>query len=118
MRLPYTIWSATPTPFLDTGELDGPALGRLVEQHLQLEVSGLFLAGTCGEGPFMPNRQRNELVRHVRRLAGDRLTLAVQVSDTSAARVRENMAYAEDAGADFAVIERSALCSFAVGVDG
>ncbi len=113
MQLPYTIWSATPTPFFDTEELDTPALGRLVEQHLQLGLSGLFLAGTCGEGPFMPNRQRNELVRHVRRLAGDRLTLAVQVSDTSAARVRENMACAEDAGADFVIIAPPWLERFA-----
>lgn len=111
--LPFTIWSATPTPFLETGALDEPALERVVEQHLKLGVTGLFLAGTCGEGPFMTNRQRSDLVRQVRRLAGARLTLTVQVSDTSAARVLDNMQRATEAGADVAVVAPPWLERFA-----
>ena len=106
------IWSATPTPFLASGDLDDGGLDRLCRQHQRLGVSGLFLAGTCGEGPFMPNRQRAELVRKVRRLAGSALHLAVQVSDTSAARVRENIAAAVDAGADSVVIAAPWLARF------
>ena len=71
------------------------------------------MAGTCGEGPFMPNAQRDELVRATRRLAGKRLHIAVQVSDTSAARVRDNIARAEDAGADSVVIAAPWLMHFA-----
>lgn len=106
------IWSATPTPFLANGDLDDTGLERLCRQHQRLGVSGLFLAGTCGEGPFMPNRQRAELVRKVRRLAGPSLHLAVQVSDTSSARVRENIAEAVDAGADSVVIAAPWLVRF------
>lgn len=106
------IWSATPTPFLADGELDDGGLERLCRQHERLRVSGLFLAGTCGEGPFMPNRQRVELVQKVRRLAGEAFHLAVQVSDTSAARVRENIADAVDAGADSVVIAAPWLARF------
>jgi len=98
------IWSATPTPFLADGALDDASLERLCLQHKRLGVSGLFLAGTCGEGPLMPNRQRVELVQKLRRLAGTSFHLAVQVSDTSPARVRENMAEAVGAGADSVVI--------------
>jgi 2-dehydro-3-deoxy-D-pentonate aldolase len=99
-----TIWSATPTPFLANGALDAASVEKLVEHHVAMGVAGLFLAGTCGEGPFMPNGQRIELVRLVKRLAGSRLRLAVQVSDTSVARVIENLRAAEDAGADTVVI--------------
>lgn len=99
-----TIWSAAPTPFLADGRLDATSVERLVEHHLAMGVAGLFLAGTCGEGPFMPNAQRLELVRLAKRLAGSRLKLAVQVSDTSAARVIENLHAAEEAGADAVVI--------------
>ena len=98
------IWSATPTPFLKGGALDVAAIEKVVEHHVQMGVSGLFLAGTCGEGPFMPSGQRNELTRHVKRFAANRLQLAVQVSDTSAARVVDNIRGAEEAGADFVVI--------------
>ena len=52
----------------------------------------------------MPNGQRAELVRSVKRLAGPRMHIAAQVSDTSAARVRENILCMQDAGADSVVI--------------
>ncbi len=98
------IWSATPTPFLANGALDTASTERLVEHHVRMGVTGLFVAGSCGEGPLMPNAQRAELIRIVKRLAGKRIQLAAQVSDTSAARVCENILKAEDAGADFVVI--------------
>lgn len=106
------IWSATPTPFLADGSLDDGGLERLCAQHERLALSGLFLAGTCGEGPFMPNRQRAELVRKIRHRAGDAFHLAVQVSDTSSARVRENIAEAADAGADSVVLAAPWLVRF------
>jgi 4-hydroxy-tetrahydrodipicolinate synthase len=98
------LWSATPTPFLDDGSLDEAGIDRLVEQHCKQQVAGLFLCGTCGEGPFMPNAQRAELIRRWRKAAGRQFHLAVQVSDTSAARVRENIAQAVDSGADSVVV--------------
>ena len=101
---PSVIWSATPTPFLDDGSLDQPGIDRLVEQHLKLGVSGLFVGGSCGEGGFMPDRQRTELVRLLKRAAHGKLHIAAHVSDTSAARVTENIGRMTDAGADSVVI--------------
>lgn len=98
------IWSATPTPFLDDGSLDEPGIKNLVAQHTKLGVSGLFVGGTCGEGGFMPNSQRAAMVRQVKLAAGDSLHIAAHVSDTSAARVRENIQQMADAGADSVVI--------------
>jgi len=98
------IWSATPTPFREDGTLDHAALERVVEQHLRLGVTGLFLAGSCGEGPYMTNDQRVELVRVVGRLTDERLMIAAQVSDTSAARVRDNISRMEQAGAQYVVV--------------
>jgi len=98
------IWSATPTPFLPDGSLDNESIARLVEHHVSMGVAGLFLGGTCGEGPFMPNEQRAELVRLVKQLAAQRLQVTVQVSDTSASRVVANIKAAEQAGADAVVI--------------
>jgi 4-hydroxy-tetrahydrodipicolinate synthase len=108
-----TVWSATPTPFLADGQIDHASLERVAAQHLRLGVTGLFLAGTCGEGPFMRNDQRIELIRAMKRLAGGRLHLAVQVSDTSAMRVKDNILGAQDAGADSVVIAAPWLARFA-----
>ncbi len=98
------IWSATPTPFLNDGSLDEAGIGRLVEQHQRLGASGLFVGGTCGEGGFMLDRQRTDLVRQIKKAAGDSLHVAAHVSETSAARVTDNIGRMIDAGADSAVI--------------
>lgn len=100
----HTIWSATPTPFNEDGSLDDQSIARLVAHHIALGVTGLLVGGTCGEGPFMPNAQRAQLFRTLKACAGDRLKIVAQVSDTSAARVCENVLRASDAGADCVVI--------------
>jgi 4-hydroxy-tetrahydrodipicolinate synthase len=106
------IWSAAPTPFLDDGSLDHASIERLVAQHARLGVEGYFLGGTCGEGPFMPTGQRAELLRRVRATTGAGAHLAVQVSDTSSPRVRENVERAVAAGADSVVIAAPWLTAF------
>ncbi len=98
------IWSATPTPFTAEGLLDHGAIERLVDHHRRLGASGLFVGGTCGEGGFMVDHDRAELVRLVKKAAGDSLHVAAHVTDTSAARVADNIAHMTDAGADSAVI--------------
>jgi dihydrodipicolinate synthase/N-acetylneuraminate lyase len=85
-------------------EIDEAAVERLVQHHLRLGVSGLFLAGTCGEGPWMPVRERRRLVRAARAVVNGSLPLAVQVSDNSAARILENADWALEDGADIVVI--------------
>ncbi len=101
---PPNVWSATPTPFTDTMSVDKVAVRRMVEHHVKLGVTGLFLLGTCGEGAWMTDGQRRELVATVVKHNQGRLRLAVQVTDNSAARILDNMAWAKQAGADIAVI--------------
>lgn len=79
----------------------------MVKHHLRLGVDGLFLAGTCGKGPSMPNGAKQELINEVRAHAGGRLGLAVQVTDNSAARVLEQIAALE--GVDYVVVAQPYL---------
>jgi dihydrodipicolinate synthase/N-acetylneuraminate lyase len=98
------IWSAAPTPFSDDWSLDTQSVKRMIEHHLRLGVRGLFLCGTCGEGPLLPDRQRRRLVQTVAEEANGRLAIAVQVTDNSALRILDNIAVARDDGADMAII--------------
>lgn len=98
------VWSATPTPFDDTLRVDEESVARMVEHHLQIGVKGLFLAGTCGEGPWMTDAEKSRLIRAVVAAAAGRLAVAVQVTDNSAGRIIDNMQRAAEAGADLAVI--------------
>lgn len=98
------VWSATPTPFTKEMRVDEVAVKRLVEHHLWLGAKGLFLCGTCGEGPWMADRERRAMVRATVAAARGRLVIAVQVTDNSAARILDNMRMAAEDGADMAVI--------------
>jgi 4-hydroxy-tetrahydrodipicolinate synthase len=98
------VWSAAPTPFDDQMRVDVASVKRMVDHHLRLGVKGLFLAGTNGEGPWLPESQLRVLVRTVVKEAKGRMTVAVQVTDNSAARILDNARRAAADGADLAVI--------------
>ncbi len=98
------VWSATPTPFTNRMTVDRAAVARMVKHHLRLGINGLFLCGTCGEGPWMPDDQRTSLIRETVRQTRRRMVVAVQVTDNSAARILVNMRMAAEAGADIAII--------------
>lgn len=102
---PYAgVWSATPTPLNDRLQLDRKSLPRLVAHHLRLGIKGLFLAGTAGEGMMLPDDQRRQLVRDVVAHNRGRMTIAVQATDNSAARVLDNIRQIKEDGANIAVV--------------
>lgn len=98
------VWSATPTPFTNRMNVDTVAVKRLVEHHVRIGVKGLFVCGTCGEGPWMPDQERRAMVRTAAAASRGRLVIAAQVTDNSAARILVNMRAAAEDGADIAVI--------------
>lgn len=98
------VWSATPTPLTEDLALDLASIEPTIEHHLKLDIRGLFVAGSCGEGPWLPTADRRELVREVARHAKGKMAIAVQVTDNSAARIIENAKQAAEDGADMVVI--------------
>lgn len=98
------VWSAAPTPLTDGMRVDVPSVRRMVKHHLRLGISGLFLCGTNGEGPFLPDAEKRTLIRATVGSAKGRLPVAVQVSDNSHARILQNAEAAAEAGADMAII--------------
>ena len=98
------VWSATPTPLTQKMTVDTQSVKRMVDHHLRLGIRGLFLAGTCGEGAWMPERQKRLLVETVAKYAKGKMLVSVQVTDNSAARILDNMRTAREDGADIAVI--------------
>jgi len=103
------VWSASPTPFHDNLSIDEASLGRLIDHHAMLGCDGLFLAGTCGEGPWLTNRQRVELVQKAAVANRGRLRLAAQVTDNSASRVLEQIDAVAGLGLDLAVVAQPAF---------
>lgn len=97
-------WSAMSTPLTADGRVDSDALAKLVEHQLKLGIRGVFLAGTAGEGPFLPDRERLRLAELTVRYAAGRMPVAMQITDNSAERMIENLDRYQDTGIDIAVI--------------
>lgn len=102
--IPAGLWSATPTPFTSDLRVDAASVRRMVEHHVALGVSGLMVAGTCGEGPWLTDGEREVLTRTAVEAADGRLRIAVHVTDNSVARVVQNIAAAARHGAELAVV--------------
>ncbi|NLO07272.1 MAG: dihydrodipicolinate synthase family protein [candidate division WS1 bacterium] len=98
------LWSATPTPLTEEFKIDVDSTARLVEHHLRLGVDGLFIIGSCGEGPWLPREQQRIFIREVCRRNDGRMTIGAQVTDNSAPRIIENAQMAADEGADVAIM--------------
>ncbi len=76
----------------------------MVEWHLGLGVDGMMILGTCGEGPWMPEAQREVLIRETVECAAGRLGVAVQTTDNSPARVLEQIEIAARHGATLVTV--------------
>ena len=73
------IWSATPTPFTADGRVDAPSVQRMVAHHVDLGVAGMMLAGTCGEGPWLRDCDREVLARTAVEAARGKIQVHVTV---------------------------------------
>lgn len=100
----FHLWSATPTPLNAQKEIDPPAVAALIEHHVDWQIEGIMLCGSCGEGPWLSDADREKLVRTAAEAARGRIRLAVQVTDNSARRILENVDRVAQWGAEVAVV--------------
>lgn len=82
------------SPMLTPDQIDGPAVGRIVQHLISGGVSGLFVLGTTGEGPSLTYQMRYEMVELTCEAAAGRVPVFVGVTDTCLA---ESIALAEHA---------------------
>ena len=54
-------WSAAPTPFTKSLTIDSASVRRMVKHHIRLKQKGIFIAGTCGEGPWLRRADMRKL---------------------------------------------------------
>ncbi len=104
IQLTGGVWSATPTPLNAAGRVDVPSVERLIEHHIRMGVTGVMLAGTCGEGPWLLDADRETLVRTAAAAGKGRLRIAMQVTENSAVRTLHMAEQAAKWGAEIAVV--------------
>ena len=64
------IYSASITPFTESGALDVKSLERLLEFNIGIGIEGFFFLGTMGEWAVLGNRMKLELLEAESQMAG------------------------------------------------
>jgi len=82
------------TPFSKDGEVDEPALRRLVHFWLDGGVSGLIPCGSNGEAPYMTREERRRVIEIVVDEVGGRVPV---IAGTGAPSTRETITLTQDA---------------------
>lgn len=98
------LWSATPTPFTDQLKIDVQAVVAMIEHQVNWRLDGVMVCGTCGEGPWLADADREVLIRTAVDTAQGCLPVAVQITDNSARRMLEQAERAAKWGATHVVV--------------
>lgn len=69
------------TPVTPQGDLDEPAVRRVIDHLIEGEVSGIFVLGTTGEAASVPRTMRSRLVAITVEHVGDRAMTYTGISD-------------------------------------
>ena len=91
------------TPLTTDGQLDEPALERLLTMQLDAGVDAIFVLGSSGEGPMLPQTICRQVVRRTVAAVAGRLPVLVGVSDCSTANVLARLRQAAEWGAEAGV---------------
>ena len=97
-------WSAAPTPFTQSLAIDSASVRRMVKHHIRLKQKGIFIGGTCGEGPWLRRTDMRKLTEVATTVANGCMKIAVQVTDNSYTKVLEHIKDAKADGADIAIV--------------
>lgn len=92
------------TPFLSDGSVDVPTLERLTERLVAAGCHGVFALGSTGEVAYLDTAQRRLVLETIVRVVDRRVPVLAGAIDLTAARVKEHLAVAEEAGVDAVVV--------------
>ncbi|WP_347267635.1 4-hydroxy-tetrahydrodipicolinate synthase [Paracoccus sp. (in: a-proteobacteria)] len=92
------------TPFTPDGELDLPALEKLVTWHVEQGSHGLVPVGTTGESPTLSHDEHRLVVEEVVRLAAGRIPVIAGAGSNSTREGVGLVQHAQAAGADAALV--------------
>ncbi|MDA8225950.1 MAG: 4-hydroxy-tetrahydrodipicolinate synthase [Betaproteobacteria bacterium] len=91
------------TPMFDDGQLDLPALRKLVDWHIEQGSDGIVIVGTTGESPTVDFSEHCELIRVTVEQAAGRIPVIAGTGANSTREAIELTRCAHKAGVDYAL---------------
>jgi len=101
---PRGSWVAIPTPFHEDGSINFNMFERLIAFHAENGSRALLVMGSCGEATLLEGKERRQIIDRVSTFARGKIPTYF---GTTCPSTRDTIAltrYAEDAGADGAVL--------------
>ncbi|MBN6042039.1 dihydrodipicolinate synthase family protein [Amycolatopsis sp. 195334CR] len=92
------------TPLHDDWTVDTASFRRHIEAQITAGVHGIFVLGSSGEVPFLPDAQRRVVLETAVDQAAGRVPVLAGCIDMTTLRVAEHVRDAEKAGADAIVV--------------
>lgn len=92
------------TPFTPDGELDLPALKKLVEWQIEQGSHGLVPVGTTGESPTLTHEEHRRVTEEVIRIARGRVPVIAGAGSNATREGIGLIQHAQEAGADAALV--------------
>jgi len=84
----------------DDGSFDKESTTKNLTRLIDAGVNGLFILGSSGEGAFVTDAERDQVVKNAISVAAGRVPVLVGCIDTQTSRVIEHIKHAEACGAD------------------
>lgn len=84
----------------DDGSFDEESTTKNLTRLIDADVNGLFILGSSGEGAFVTDAERDQVVKNAISVAAGRVPVLVGCIDTQTSRVIEHIKHAEACGAD------------------
>lgn len=92
--------SAVDTPLTAKGQLDVPALERMIERVIDAGAKGVLALGWMGQGPLLPDNVKADVMRETVRIAAGRVLVVASVAEQSLPRVLQQAQMAKEVGVD------------------
>lgn len=92
------------TPLNADGSLDTIGLENLINHCLNAGVHGIFLLGSCGEGSFVTNAFRKQILTEANKIIQGRVPILLGVLENTTSKVIEAIQYVEGEHVDYFVV--------------
>jgi len=94
------VYTALITPFREDGNIDEPALRKLVDFQIENGISGLVPCGTTGESPTLDSMEHDKVIEIVIDQAKGRVPIIAGTGSNSTHEAVRKTRHAKEAGAD------------------
>lgn len=92
------------TPMTQQGDVDWPALDRLIDFHLDNGTDGIVAAGTTGEPSTLSFEEHFEVIRRVVSRVAGKIPVVAGTGSNSTREAIELTRYANEVGADYCLL--------------